>query len=68
MSRRPPPEPESFVRFLIRSVFDLVLGLAQEARRVAEAAAASKWVTWWICYVALGGSASWLMIKTHLLH
>jgi hypothetical protein len=69
MARRPSPgqDKEGFGRFFIREVFGLVLGLAQEARRVAEAAAGSKWVTWWICSVALGGTAS-VLIKGHLLH
>lgn len=42
-----------------------VLYLVREARLAFEAAAASRWVTWWTCSVVVGGSASWL-IKTHL--
>lgn len=42
-----------------------VLYLVREMRRAFEAAAASRWVTWWTCSVVAGGSASWL-IKTHL--
>jgi hypothetical protein len=42
-------EPMKFVLYLVR-----------ELRFAFEAAAASKWVTWWTCSAVLVGSASWV--------
>lgn len=54
-------DKEGFTRFLVREVFALILGLARETRLAAEAAAASKWVTFWLLSAAAGGAASlWL--------
>ena len=42
-------EPLKFVLYLVR-----------ELRFAFEAAAASKWVTWWTCSAVAVGSASWV--------
>ena len=42
-------EPMKFVLYLVR-----------ELRFAFEAAAASKWVTWWTCSAVVVGSASWV--------
>jgi hypothetical protein len=58
---------EDFWRFLIQAVFGFLLGLATEARRAFEAAAASKWVTWWVCTTVLVSPATTWFVKTHWL-
>lgn len=40
------------------------LCLIREVRLAFEAAAASKWITYWTCSMVLGGSALWA-IKTY---
>lgn len=38
----------------------------REGRLIFEAAAASRWITYWTFSAALGGPATWWVIKTYL--
>ena len=41
-------------------ILKFLLFLVRELRLAFEAAAASKWVTWWTCSAVLVGSTSWV--------
>ncbi len=65
MASRPPVEPNEFGH-LKNEWLLFILCAIREARRAFEAAVSSKWMALWITCVALGSSASWQLIKTHL--
>lgn len=59
MDREPrKDEDDDFGRLKSESL-KFVLYLVRELRIAFQAAAASRWITWWICSTALVGSASW---------
>lgn len=63
-SHRPDDDPNGFGHFN-NEFLKFLLYLVREIRLAFEAAAASKWVTLWVCSMVLGVPASWL-IKTYL--
>ncbi|MDP2369184.1 hypothetical protein [Rhodoferax sp.] len=65
MASRPPAESNEFGHFK-NEWLSFTLYAIREARRAFEAAVSSKWMALWITSVALGSSASWQLIKTHL--
>lgn len=66
MASRPPVEPNEFGHFKNEWLLFSLCAI-REARRAFEAAVSSKWMAFWITFLALGSSASWQLIKTHLL-
>lgn len=63
MQNRPPNPSNDFGHFKNERL-RFLLCVIREIRFAFEAAVASKWLTYLICFPALGGSASWL-IKTY---
>lgn len=67
MARRKPDDDDDGFGHFDNEILKFLLYLVREVRRFFEAAVANKWVAWWMCSTALGGSTSWL-IKTHWFH
>jgi hypothetical protein len=63
--KKPDDDNDGFGHF-DSEILKFLLYLVREVRFAFEAAAASKWLTWWTVSAVVGGS-SW-MIKTHWLH
>lgn len=66
MHHRPPAPLNDFGHFK-NEYLRFLLCLLRELRFAFEAAASSKWITYWTFFLVLGGSASWV-IKTNLFH
>lgn len=60
MPKRLPDNDDDFVHIKSERLRFFLYAI-REGRRMVEAAAASKWMTWWIFKLAVGGSASWLL-------
>lgn len=65
MDRKPRKDNDDEFGHFKSETLKFVLYLVRELRFAFEAAAASKWVTWWTCSAVLVGSAPWV---THLFH
>ena len=60
MDRKPPKDDHDAFGHFKSEPMKFVLYLVRELRFAFEAAAASKWVTWWTCSAVVVGSASWV--------
>jgi|GEM_PF-4457473 hypothetical protein len=63
MPKRPPDNDDDFVH-IKNERLRFWLCVIHEGRLAFEAAAASKWITYWTCSTVLGRSALWA-IKTY---
>ena len=66
MHHRPADSTNDFGHFK-NEYLRFLLCLLREVRFAFEAAACSKWLTYWTFFLVLGGSASWV-IKTRWFH
>ena len=66
MQNHPPKPPNDFGPIKNENLL-YRLYVIREVRFAFQAAATSKWMTWWIYKLILGGTASW-WIATHWLY